>query len=328
MINKSLLFEYLSEDLNKIKEMIKSSLFSDIELLNKTNDTLLSHPGKMMRPALALLVAKACSGGMLTEDSYAFATASELLHNATLLHDDVADNSSSRRGRPTVMKLLGGNAAVLLGDFWLVRAVDKILKADHHRDEAMDMFAKTLSNLAEGEMIQLQKAMSADLVEEEYFRIIYNKTASLFEAAAVTAALSVDADERYVEAVREFSRNLGLAFQIKDDIFDYDPSVDIGKPVGHDLTEQKITLPLLCAFKNASAEETALIREKVSHIHENPSYQEEIVVFVEDRNGVNLAKEILEEYVNKAVKALDILPKSKDRELLESLAQYTASRIS
>ena len=211
-------YDYVAEDLGKVRDLISRSLHSDIELLNDTNSSILDHPGKMMRPVLALLAAKACSGGELSEDSYSYAAAAELLHNATLLHDDVADNSSSRRGRPTVMKLLGGNAAVLLGDYWLVRAMEKILSGKRRRDDAMSVFSKTLSDLAQGEMLQLQKSISGDLTEEEYFRVIYCKTASLFEASAVTGAYSVEAPEEYVEAVRAYAVNLGLAFQIKDDI--------------------------------------------------------------------------------------------------------------
>lgn len=318
--------EYLNEDLQQVRDIIRKSLSSDIELLDRTNESILSHPGKMMRPVLALLVAKACSGGALTQDSYSFAAAAELLHNATLLHDDVADNSASRRGRPTVMSLLGGRASVLLGDFWLVKAMDRILDSRNHDVDGIRCFAKTLSDLAEGEMLQLEKASSADTVEEDYYRIIYNKTASLFEAAAVTAALSVDASQEYVAAVREYAVNLGIAFQIKDDIFDYDPDAQIGKPVGHDLLEQKITLPLLGAICNAPKEEGDQIRSMVLRIQEVPSFREEIVAFVDRYEGVAYAQKRLEEYVSKAVTSLDVLPESEDRDYLVWLAGYAGGR--
>lgn len=318
--------EYLSTDLQKVRDIIRMSLSSDIELLDRTNDSILSHPGKMMRPILSLLVAKACSGGLLTEDSYSFAAASELLHNATLLHDDVADNSSSRRGRPTVMSLFGGRASVLLGDFWLVRAMDRILESRTHDVDGIRCFARTLSDLAEGEMLQLEKASSADTVEEDYYRIIYNKTASLFVASAHTAALSVDAPLQYVEAVKNYARDLGIAFQIKDDIFDYDPEAQIGKPVGHDLLEQKITLPLLGAMSAAPEEEVAEIRSMVLRIQETPSFQKDIVAFVDRYEGVAYAQRKLQEYVSKAVASLDVLPESVDRDHLVWLAEYTSGR--
>lgn len=318
--------EYLEKDLAQVREIIRRSLSSDIDLLDRTNESLISRPGKMMRPSLALLMAKACSGGKLTDDSYSFAAAAELLHNATLLHDDVADNSPSRRGRPTVMSLLGDRAAVLLGDFWLVKAMDRILDSKTHDIEGIRCFAKTLSDLAEGEMLQLQKASSCDTVEEDYYRIIYNKTASLFEAAAVTAALSVDAPKEYTDAAREYAVNLGIAFQIKDDIFDYDPSAQIGKPVGHDLLEQKITLPLLGALANAPGEESAAIRSMVARIQDNPSLREEIVAFVEKHDGMAYAQERLDEYVAKAVSSLDVLPDGEDKDYLVWLARYSAGR--
>lgn len=319
-------YDYVAEDLGKVRDLISRSLHSDIELLNDTNSSILDHPGKMMRPVLALLAAKACSGGELSEDSYSYAAAAELLHNATLLHDDVADNSSSRRGRPTVMKLLGGNAAVLLGDYWLVRAMEKILSGKRRRDDAMSVFYKTLSDLAQGEMLQLQKSISGDLTEEEYFRVIYCKTASLFEASAVTGAYSVEAPEEYVEAVRAYAVNLGLAFQIKDDIFDYQEGADIGKPVGHDLLEQKITLPLLCALEEADEEGKRHIRNMVSKAADHPGNIGEIVAFVKAHDGVAKAASRLEEFVDKAVAALSVLPPGPYRSTLETHARYAAER--
>lgn len=326
MLDKSKIYEYVAEDLEKVREMISESLQSDIRLLNDTNRSILDHPGKMMRPALSLLAAKACSGGTLTRDSYRYAAASELLHNATLLHDDVADNSSSRRGRPTVMKLLGGSAAVLLGDYWLVRAMEKILSGEHRRDDAMSVFSKTLSDLAQGEMIQLQKAMDGNLTEEEYFRVIYCKTASLFEASAVTGAYSVEAPQEYVDAVRAYAVHLGLAFQIKDDIFDYQEDADIGKPVGHDLLEQKVTLPLLCALEEVGPQERSRIRELVSKASSQPVLVGEIVAFVKEHDGIAKACRRLEEFVDKALAALSVLPPGPYRSTLETQARYAAER--
>lgn len=326
MMEKGEILGYLEADLIKVREIIRGSLSSDIELLDRTNESLLSHPGKMMRPMLALLAAKACNGGVATEDTYAFAAASELLHNATLLHDDVADNSDSRRGRPTVMSLLGSRAAVLLGDFWLVKAMDRILDSEKHDTEAIRLYAKTLSDLAEGEMLQLQKASAGDTTEEDYYRIIYSKTASLFEATAAAAALSVDAQVPYAEAVKSYARNLGIAFQIKDDIFDYDPQAQVGKPVGHDLLEQKITLPLLGALAASPADEAAQIRSMVPEISGNPQFQGPVVEFVARYGGVEYAQKRLQEYVSAAITALDVLPAGHDRDCLVWLAEYSAGR--
>jgi Geranylgeranyl pyrophosphate synthase len=234
---------FLGKDWERVEGLIHSSLETDIDLLTQTNDMILSNSGKQLRPILSLLVARACSGGRTTSDTIRFAVAAELLHNATLLHDDVADCSDERRGKPTVMSILGGPASVLIGDFWLVRAMENILASEARGNEVIRLFSKTLSDLAQGEMLQLQKADSGDTDFDDYYRIIYSKTASLFEAAALSAAVSVDAPEEYMEAVREYSVALGVAFQIKDDMFDYASSeTAIGKPVGGSIWRNRRSL--------------------------------------------------------------------------------------
>ncbi len=317
---------FLGSDWTETMDRIHSSLDSSIDLLNLTNRAILSHGGKQIRPVMSLLVARACSGGKASGDSISFAAASELLHNATLLHDDVVDSSSERRGAPTVLSILGGPASVLIGDYWLVKAVDNILSSPTHSYEAVRIFSKTLSDLAEGEMLQMQKASTGDTTEEDYFRIIYSKTASLFEAAGVTAAISVDAPQEFVEAVREYSVDLGLAFQIKDDLMDYSSDAAIGKPVGVDLEEQKITMPLLGAFDAAGPEEAGRIRKMVTMIHEHPEYVAEIRDFVAAEGGIGYALSRLDEYVGKAISALGVLPDSKEKDYLARIAVFTAER--
>lgn len=318
--------EFLGNDWKETDGLIRSSLRSDIDLLNTTNEAILEHSGKQLRPIVSLLVARACGNGKANEDSVRCAAASELLHNATLLHDDVADSSSERRGAPTVMAILGGPASVLLGDFWLVKALENILASSANCNEVIRIFAGTLSSLAEGEMLQLQKASSGDTVEEDYYRIIYSKTASLFEAAFVSAAISVNAPADWIEAVRDYAVSLGIAFQIKDDIFDYSDGKKIGKPVGIDLEEQKITLPLLGALAAASPERAKQIRGMVLDILEHPEYKEEIVGFVKEGKGIEYAVSRLEDYVSKAVDALAVLPDSKEKDYLVKIAGFTAYR--
>ena len=316
---------FLGEDWNAVNALIRDSLHSDISLLNTTNEALLSHSGKKLRPMLSLLVARACGGS--NETTVRFAAASELLHNATLLHDDVADASQERRGNPTVSALLGGTASVLLGDFWLVKAMEQILSAGELGNSVIRIFAKTLSDLAEGEMLQLEKAQKCDTSRDDYFRIIYSKTASLFEASCVSAAVSAGAPEQWVAAVREYGIRLGLAFQIKDDIMDYASSdAAIGKPVGVDLMEQKITLPLLCALQSVDDERNRAVRTMVRDIHSRPELLGQVREFVADCGGVDMAEECLDEMVQKASEALSPLPDSDARTLLQELADYTASR--
>ena len=317
---------FLGKDWEDTEARIRSSLKSDIGLLDATNEAVLSHGGKQLRPIVSLLVSRACGGGALNEDSVRYAAASELLHNATLLHDDVADRSSERRGAPTVMAILGGPASVLLGDFWLVKAMENILASSSRGNEVIRIFSKTLSLLAEGEMLQLQKASSGDTTEEDYFRIIYSKTASLFESTCVSAAISVDASKGWVEAVRNYAVSLGLAFQIKDDIFDYSDGKKIGKPVGIDLDEQKITLPLLGALAAAPEELSARMRKMVVDIQEHPEYKDSIVSFVKEFKGIEYAVSRLDEYVARAKAALDILPDSPEKSYLARIAEFSAYR--
>jgi octaprenyl-diphosphate synthase len=318
--------EFVGADWQAVQERISGSLHSDISLLDMTNASILSNSGKQMRPLLTVLFARACSGGKTTDATVRYASASELLHNATLLHDDVADDSAQRRGVPTIMSLMGPSVAVLIGDYWLVKALDLILSDASSDTVVLKIFSKTLSALAEGELLQLQKAQNGDTVEEDYLRIIYNKTASLFEAACVSGVLSVSASEQYEAAAREYSIALGNAFQIQDDILDYDGTESVGKPLGVDVLEQKITIPLLGALSNVSEQEEKRIRGLVNDIVGHPEHRDEIVTFVKENGGLEYSRMRLDEYVEKAVRALDVLPDSQEKAFLVELAYFTAKR--
>lgn len=316
---------FLGEDWTSVVGLMQDALRSDISLLNRTNEAVLANGGKMLRPMLSLLTARAC-GGRANEASLRYAAAVELLHNATLFHDDVADASSERRGAPTVASLLGNTASVLLGDFWLVKAMEQILLTGELGNSVIRVFAKTLSDLAEGEMLQLEKAKLCDTSREDYFRIIYSKTASLFEAACVSAAISVGASDEVVSAVRGYGVNLGLAFQIKDDIMDYASGDAIGKPVGVDLMEQKITMPLLGALETVDDELNRTVRKMVRDIHAAPGTCADVRRFVEENDGIARAQEVLDDLIDKAKSAVSPLPESEEKRILEQLAEYTAYR--
>lgn len=316
--------DYLGKDWLSVQDCMTDVLNSDINLLNSTNSSILSHSGKQLRPLLVLLIARAC--GDVTAASVRYASASELLHNATLLHDDVADCSDRRRGEPTIMSLMGPSVSVLVGDYWLVKAMQLILGSTEADMEATRIFSKTLSDLAEGEMLQLQKSQSGDTDEDDYLRIIYNKTASLFEAACVTGALSANADQAQKDAARDYAVSLGLAFQIKDDILDYVGDESMGKPLGADILEQKITMPLLGALGNVDEEVQTEIRSKVKRVVENPGLRDEIVTFVKDNGGIDYAEKRLLELVESAVSALDAFPECQEKAFLKELAYFTAKR--
>lgn len=318
--------KHIETEWSAVQEKISSALLSDIDLLNSTNRSILSNSGKQLRPLLAILFARLCNDGCSSEATLRYAAAAELLHNATLLHDDVADDSSQRRGVPTIMSLMGPSVSVLVGDYWLVKAMQLILQSAQTDVRAIKIFSKTLSDLAEGEMLQLQKAQKGDTTEEDYIRIIYNKTASLFEAACLSAAVSVGADAAAEKAAVDYSVALGLAFQIKDDILDYAGTESVGKPLGVDILEQKMTLPLLGAFADVSSEEEARVRGLVSDIAGHPEHRDEIVRFVKENGGLEYAERRLDEYVEKAVAALEVFPDSVEKDFLVQLAHFTAKR--
>lgn len=318
--------DFLKEDLDKVNKLMGSSLSTDIELLDKTNRAILSHNGKQVRPVLTLLVARACSGGFVTDDTIKYAAAVELLHNATLLHDDVADDSPVRRGAPTVMSILGGRASVLLGDYWLVKGMENILASRNSSDKVIRIFASTLTDLAEGELLQLQKAETGDTLEKDYSRIIYDKTASLFVASAAAGAISVSATEEKMSSARTYAKCLGVAFQIRDDIFDYEENAEIGKPVGLDLKEKKITLPLLGALAKAGEERGREIRRKLCRIDDHPEYGGEIIEFVKSEGGIEYARKRLYEYVDNARIALRPFGNMQEVEMLGEIAEFTADR--
>ena len=315
---------FLAGPMEEVSTLMDDSLRSDIALLDATNRSLLSQGGKQLRPVLSLLSAGACGG--IGPDSVRFAAASELIHNSTLLHDDVVDGADVRRGKPTVRAILSGPASVLVGDFWLVKALRCILDADRYSERVIRLFAKTLSDLAEGEMLQLQKASSGDTTRDDYLRIIYSKTASLFEAAVLSGAVSAEAPEEWTAALAGYARNLGTAFQIKDDIFDYGGGETLGKPVGIDLKEQKITLPLLCALDSVSAEEAAQVRAKVVRIDDEPALADEVHRFVLDHEGVEKAVEEMGKFIDEAVFCLEELPQTAEKSYLAELARYVGER--
>ena len=320
-MSRELIIRHLGSDWARMSDYIRRALNSDVPLLNSVNDTVLSHSGKMLRPMVTLLLARAC--GTPGEDTFRYAAALELLHNATLMHDDVADSSSERRGLPTVSALLGPSAAVLVGDFWLSAAVQLVLESDSFQ-YVVKLFSNSLKDLAEGEMVQMEKASKADTDEKDYLRIITCKTATLFRTAGEVAAHSVNAPEDYAEAARRYGLSLGIAFQIKDDILDYTGTDELGKPTGVDLKEKKITLPLLGALKESARD--GEIRSMILNLDGHSEYIEEIRNFVLRNKGIEYAENMLDYYVNDAISALDPLPASPDKDYLVQIARFNALR--
>jgi len=312
---------FLGQSWTDFQRCFAESLQTDIPLLGKVNRFILEHGGKKLRPTFTLLTAQALVGAC-DERVVSCAAASELLHTATLLHDDVADEATVRRGAPTVMALYAPSTAVLVGDFWLSRAMDLII--DHPDKRVLHAFSKCLGDLARGEMLQLERAEKGDTTEEDYRRIIYCKTTSLFEAAMVSAACSVGSGETETEIFRTYARHIGQAFQMMDDILDYSPELSIGKPTGQDIMEKKITLPLLCLFRKAPASVERSLRRRMKK--PDAALVEEIFSLVRQYDALSEAHDVLEEEIRQAVDVLAPIPASEAKNYLIKLAGLMAVR--
>lgn len=310
--------EYLGEDWQAFERLFDEALVSRIDILDKVNKYLLERSGKQLRPMLCLLAARLCAGEC-TQASLRCAVAAEMIHTATLLHDDVADQSDIRRGFPTVSAMLSPTASVLVGDFWLSRGVAAILDAGDA--EIFRYFTLCLGDLAEGEMFQIEKAASLDTSYEDYIYIISHKTSSLFRAAMKSGARSVGASSQAVAGIDAFALHLGLAFQMRDDILDYSPGLNIGKPTGQDIRERKITLPLIGAFENAGASS----RERIVADIESDRF-DAVLPFVQQWDGIRYAQQLLEQETALAVDALSSFPDTPARQLLCDLARSLCLR--
>lgn len=324
---------YLGDDMVRYREALSAEVHSGDSFVNSISNYILAHKGKEFRPVLSLFTGRACGG--LTDSSYFVAVVAEMLHSATLMHDDVADEATLRRNHPTVGALFSSTAAVLVGDFWLSRALH--ILTTKCAPKIISVFTEAVQKMAEGELIQMGKAKSLDMNESDYFAVIERKTSALFVACAKSAAYAANASNMMVDAFEKYALHLGNAFQIRDDIFDYSEDLDTGKMAGADLKERKITIPLLCAMEQNPLREK-YIRERIALIDEkkkNPedySAQElsvikEAVAFVKENRGIENAQKKLEEQGTLAIKALDFLPDSKEKEFLTGFAEYVGKRV-
>ena len=308
---------FLGEDWLRYQKDLSAILASDIELLDSINRYILSNTGKQIRPMLCLLASRACGGSCLM--AVPCAVAMELLHTATLLHDDVVDQADTRRGKATVGALYTPKDAVLIGDYWLAKATDVLVNNCDKR--ILNIFSNCLADLTRGEVLQMEKSESMETDFEGYVSIISKKTASLFRTALFCGAYSAGADEATIKALDSYALHLGLAFQMRDDILDYHPSDVTGKPSGQDIRERKITLPLLEAFKSADEDEKAAVLQMV-----RDGKVEEVSAFVKNRKGIEGAQEVLRSESETAVDALGILPDSQARTYLSLLALKLSER--
>lgn len=308
-------------DMKAFRTYFRESMRSEVYLLDKVTQYVLRQKGKEIRPMLVLLTARMC--GEINPTSYRAAALVELLHTATLVHDDVVDEADRRRGMFSINALWKNKIAVLLGDFLLSRGL--LLALDHREHELLHVVSDAVRRMSEGELLQIEKARRQDIDEETYFRIISDKTASLIESCMVCGAVSVGADESEQSTIRDIGSKLGLAFQIRDDLFDYGTD-NVGKPLGIDLQERKMTLPLIVALQRAKPAEVKRIRKLVKRKKKSRATINDIQAFVTAQDGLNEARDRMEALVHEASLLLETFPPSEARDALLGLAAYVAAR--
>ena len=305
------------------EQKFKTSMISNVPLLNRITDYIVKRKGKQMRPMFVFLVAKMVSNGGFKERTYRGASVIELIHTATLVHDDVVDDSNRRRGFFSLNALWKNKIAVLVGDFLLSKGL--LLSIDNDDFDILKQISVAVREMSEGELLQIEKARNLDITEDVYFDIIRKKTATLIAACTAIGATSVDADKNEIEKMRKFGELIGIAFQIKDDLFDYTDE-KIGKPTGIDIKEQKMTLPLIYALNNTDKKNKKNIINIVKNENLNSTKVKEVIAFVNNSGGIEYTIEQMNIYKEKAIELLKTFPEIASRDSLEELINYTIER--
>lgn len=321
MIDRSKIEEPVAAEFARFNTEFETSLRSETRLLQKAIDQILSATGKHIRPLLVLLSAKAC--GEVTESSINAAVFLELLHTATLIHDDVIDETKQRRGVPSLNALFDNRVSVLVGDYILSTALIRSIQTGNLR--IIGIVSDLGRDLSEGEIKQMETADESILDEQCYMQVIYKKTATLLAACASIGAISAGADDGQVALMRDFGVQLGYAFQIKDDIFDYFKGQQIGKPTGNDIREGKVTLPLLFALRKGGREADELRRIILAKDFTD-EHIERLIAFAKAQGGIEYAEKKMEEFQQKAVGLLVQLPDTPAKQSLKILSEYIISR--
>lgn len=319
----------IEEDFHVFERSYEAALNSENPLLCDMLTYLLAKRGKQIRPLLTLFAAKICHG--ITDKTIQTAVALELLHTASLVHDDVVDSSVKRRGMDAIQIRWGNKAAILLGDYMLSRVINIV--ANIRNIKILNIISELGSALASGELLQLHANSSMWIEEEQYYRVIESKTAKLFASCMEAGGESSCASMRQVSALRTFGLHLGMCFQIKDDIFDYSDSEDIGKPTMNDIRDGKVTLPLIIALKRASKEEAEHIRSIAEELANHSEHinkdiiEQEIKSFVLRFDGIRYAYQQIHWHQKRAIEALQVFHDSPIKQHLLMLLEYTIYRI-
>jgi len=311
------------KEMELFEEKFKEAMATNVPLLNRIMHYIIRRKGKQMRPMFVFLVAKMLSQGKINEKTYRGAAIIELIHTATLVHDDVVDDSNRRRGFFSLNALWKNKIAVLVGDFLLSKGL--LLSIDNDDFDILKLISITVREMSEGELLQIEKARRLDINEEVYFEIIRQKTATLISSCTGIGATSVNAPEQEVTLMRKFGEQIGIAFQIKDDLFDYTDD-KIGKPTGIDIKEQKMTLPLIFALNNCSSKDKKWLINSVKNHNKDKKRVKEVINFVKKSGGIEYTISKMKEYQKKSLTILKKYPDSPYKESLITMVNYVIER--
>lgn len=312
----------VAPELSRFDDYYSDALRSDNKLLDKIGAYTLRHKGKQLRPLFVFLSAKCF--GEVNGRTFRAATFIELLHSATLIHDDVVDDAAERRGFASMNALYKNKIAVLAGDYLLAKGM--MIALENKEYQMLDMISEAVANIGDGEISQLDKAKRMDVSEDEYYQVIEKKTASLFASCCAIGAVSTNADARQVEAMRLFGTYAGIAFQIRDDIFDYQPDNMSGKGFGNDIKEHKMTLPLIHLLKESPPVEREIIKGKILLCGKKMKTIKKIIALANEKHSLEYCTEKMNEYIQKAENQLNEINDSEAKTALRNLMYYCVNR--
>ena len=312
----------VEKEMAEFEAYFGKTMRSEIPLLNIILNYIIRRKGKQMRPLLVFLTAKL--NGEIAEPTFIAATFIELLHTASLVHDDVVDDANERRGALSINALWNSKIAVLVGDYMLSKGM--LISVEKNRFDMLEIVSDAVKSMSEGELLQLQKARKLNIKEEDYFKIIGCKTAALLSACTACGAKSVTEDAEIILLMKDFGENIGIAFQIRDDLLDYEGTGLTGKTAGNDIKEKKITLPLIHALEQSANSKKRHILSIVKNKKKTKAEINEVISFVADYGGMEYAELKMNQYRDKALAILDFYPESEVKESLKEFVRYTTSR--
>ena len=313
----------IKKEMDLFERKFKDSMLSKVPLLNRITYYIVRRKGKQMRPMFVFLVAKMVSNGGFDERTYRGASVVELIHTATLVHDDVVDDSNRRRGFFSINALWKNKIAVLVGDYLLSKGL--LLSIDNEDFDLLKLISIAVREMSEGELLQIEKARKLDITEDVYFDIIRQKTATLISACCGIGAASVGASNETIQQMRKFGEYIGIAFQIKDDLFDYTED-KIGKPTGIDIKEQKMTLPLIYTLNTCTAKDKAWIINSIKKHNKDKQRVKEVIDFVKENGGLEYTITKMNDYRSKALAILETYPESAYKKSLLQMIDYVVER--